>query len=118
MSVNRNQGSEELSVKALSHAFIFKTKKTETCLQLFAAVYSTITGRLKVVLVTRSVYTSVLDSDYFIYEYDIPNVNSNTTARLERVNSPLRCSDSRILTVLPGGYLLSGLVYGQTKDFL
>ena len=113
VSVNRNHGSEELSLKALSHAFIIKTKKTETCLQLFAAVYSTITGRLKVVLVTRSVFTSVLDSDYFIYEYDIPNDNSNT-ARLERVNSPSRCSDSRILTVLPGGYSLSGLVYGQT----
>jgi hypothetical protein len=63
--------------------------------------------------VTKSVYTSVLDSDYFIYEYDIPNDNSNT-ARLERVNSPSRCSDSRIFTVLPGGYSLSGLVYGQT----
>ncbi len=62
---------------------------------------------------TRSVFTSVSESDYFIYECDIPNDNSNT-ARLERVNSPSRCSDFRILTVLPGGYSLSGLVYGQT----
>ena len=81
VSVNRSYGSEELSIKALSHAFIVKTV---TCLQLFAAVYSTITGRLKVILLTRSVFTSVLDSDYFIYEYDIPNDNSNT-ARLERI---------------------------------
>ena len=113
VSVNRSHGSEELSVKALSHAFIVKTEQTETCLQLFAAVYSTITGRLKVILVTRSVFTSVLDSDYFIYEHDIPYDSSNTP-RLERVNSPSRSSDSLILTVLPGGYSLSGLVYGQS----
>jgi len=113
VSVNRSHGSEELSVKALSLAFIVKTEQTEICLQLFAAVYSTITGRLKVILVTRSVFTSVLDSDYFIYEHDIPYDSSNTP-RLERVNSPSRSSDSLILTVLPGGYLLSGLVYGQS----
>ena len=113
ISVKRNSGFDKLSVKSVSHAFIIKSNPTEICLQLFAALYSTITGRMKVVLVTRSVDISFFDSDYFIYEYDIPN-DSNNSPRLERVNSPSRSSDAQVFTFLPGGYSLFGLVYGQS----
>jgi len=113
ISVKRNSGSDELSVKSVSHAFIVKSNPTEICLQLFAALYSTITGRIKVVLVTRSVDISFFDSDYFMYEYDIPN-DSNDSPRLDRVNSPSRSSNAQVLTFLPEGYSLVGLVYGQS----
>ena len=68
---------------------------------------------MKVVLVTRSVDISVLDSDYFRYEYDIPTDIDNPP-RMERVNFQGNSSDSKILTWITGGFRLSGLVYGQS----
>ena len=112
MSVNRNRGSEELSLKALSHAFIIKTKKTETFAIICGGIFN---HHRKIESCSSDQISLYFRIRFRLFHIRVPNENSNT-ARLERVNSPSRCSDSRILTVvLPGGYsLLSGLVYGQT----
>ena len=113
VSIDSSSGKDKLSVKSLSHTLIVTANHTEICLQLFAAIYTTISGGMKVVLVTRSVDISVLDSDYFRYEYDIPTDIDNPP-RLERVNFQGNSSDSKILTCITGGFRLSGLVYGQS----
>ena len=113
VSIDSSSGKDKLSVKSLSHTLIVTANHTEICLQLFAAIYTTISGGMKVVLVTRSVDISVLDSDYFRYEYDIPTDIDNPP-RLERVNFQGDSSDSKILTCITGGFRLSGLVYGQS----
>ena len=113
VSIDSSSGKDKLSVKSLSHTLIVTANHTEICLQLFAAIYTTISGEMKVVLVTRSVDISVLDSDYFRYEYDIPTDIDNPP-RLERVNFQGNSSDSKILTCITGGFRLSGLVYGQS----
>ena len=115
VSTTPNSRSEvdNLSLKAIPLTFLVSANGSEICFQLFAALYANSSGSMKVVLVTRSLDISFLDSDYFRYEYDIPN-ESNNPFRMDKVPSSPKGNDSKILTFLPDGYWLTGLVLGQS----
>jgi hypothetical protein len=107
-------------LNSVPYTVILNSKRTNECLQLTAALYISYSGTLKVVLVTRSIYPSFLGSNYFMFDFDIPN--SPTAAEK---GFPLIASDvlqqptsSSIFTSLPGGYQLSGLVFMKSLSQL
>ena len=107
-------------LKSLPHTFFLNSNIEDHCFQLTAALYVTKTGTLKVVLITRSFETSVLGSNYFHCDF-MPSENKSSTpvpskgCIIPSEFTTKQPKESCILTSLPGGFNLSGLVLMKSK---
>ena len=107
-------------LKSLPHTLFLNSNIEDHCFQLTAALYISNTGTLKVVLITRSFETSVLGSNYFHCDF-MPSENKSSTpvpskgCIIPSEFTTKQPKESCILTSLPGGFNLSGLVLMKSK---
>ncbi len=104
-------------LKSLPYTVILKSDdQRDVCLQLTAALYISEAKTLKVVQITRSVDTSLLGSNFFHFEFDVGREYNNSLSAVPLSNcipceGTSRSKESNILTLLPGNFRLSGLVF-------
>jgi hypothetical protein len=104
-------------LKSLPYTVILKSDdQRDVCFQLTAALYISEAKTLKVVQITRSVDTSLLGSNFFHFEFDVGREYNNSLSAVPLSNcipceGTSRSKESNILTLLPGNFRLSGLVF-------
>jgi hypothetical protein len=90
--------------------------QTDHCFQLTAALYISEAKTLKVIQITRSIDTAVLGSNYFHFDFDVRSEYNNSLLAVPCSNLipsevSSRSKESCVLTLLPGNFHLSGLVF-------
>ena len=104
-------------LKTVPYTVILKADdQSDHCFQLTAALYISEARTLRVIQITRSIDTAVLGSNYFHFAFDVGSGYDNSLPTVpcgnlipSEVSS--RSKESCVLTLLPGNFHLSGLVF-------
>ena len=108
-------------LKTVPYTVILKSDdQSDHCFQLSAALYISEARTLKVIQITRSIDTAVLGSNYFHFAFDVGSEYNNSLHAVpcgnlipSEVSS--RFKESCVLTLLPGNFHLSGLVFMKSS---